>query len=202
MGDDYSIEKLLAKATNPLDPQPDKEAVKEFCSQISKEDDGYQTALRFLAHKIQSPQEGEALHSLLVLEECVKSCGSSFHSEVGKFRFLNELIKVVSPKYLGNRASPKVKTKVIELMFKWSVELKQEPKIFEAYQMLKRQGVVTEDPVHIIQHCEPPPPPRAAKTAFFEDEETSEMLQKLLQVVIHKIYKLLNRLIKNMVKDL
>lgn len=36
--------------------------------------------------------------SLQVLETCMKSCGKRFHDEVGKFRFLNELIKVVSPK--------------------------------------------------------------------------------------------------------
>lgn len=28
----------------------------------------------------------------------MKNCGKRFHNEVGKFRFLNELIKVVSPK--------------------------------------------------------------------------------------------------------
>lgn len=28
----------------------------------------------------------------------MKNCGQRFHNEVGKFRFLNELIKVVSPK--------------------------------------------------------------------------------------------------------
>ncbi|PNI49043.1 GGA1 isoform 16, partial [Pan troglodytes] len=39
----------------------------------------------------------------------MKSCGKRFHDEVGKFRFLNELIKVVSPKYLGSRTSEKVK---------------------------------------------------------------------------------------------
>lgn len=33
-----------------------------------------------------------------VLETCMKNCGKKFHNEVGKFRFLNELIKVVSPK--------------------------------------------------------------------------------------------------------
>lgn len=33
----------------------------------------------------------------------MKSCGKRFHDEVGKFRFLNELIKVVSPK-VGLRA--------------------------------------------------------------------------------------------------
>lgn len=29
---------------------------------------------------------------------CVNHCGGKFHSEVAKFRFLNELIKVLSPK--------------------------------------------------------------------------------------------------------
>lgn len=35
-------------------------------------------------------------------------------------------------------------------MFIWSMELKNESKIFDAYQMLKRQGVVIEDPVYIL----------------------------------------------------
>ncbi len=40
------------------------------------------------------------LNNLQVLETCMKNCGKRFHSEVGKFRFLNELIKVVSPKVM------------------------------------------------------------------------------------------------------
>ena len=32
------------------------------------------------------------------LEACMKHCGRRFHQEVGKFRFLNEIIKVISPK--------------------------------------------------------------------------------------------------------
>uniref|UniRef100_A0A8C9P6Z9 VHS domain-containing protein n=1 Tax=Spermophilus dauricus TaxID=99837 RepID=A0A8C9P6Z9_SPEDA len=51
-----------------------------------------------LAHKIQSPQEKEALYALTVLETCMNHCGEKFHNEVAKFRFLNELIKVLSPK--------------------------------------------------------------------------------------------------------
>ena len=46
------------------------------------------------------PQEREAIQSLAVLEAAVKSCGPVFHTEVGKFKFLNEMIKLVSPKYL------------------------------------------------------------------------------------------------------
>lgn len=53
-------------------------------------------------------------------------------------------------KYLGNRASTKVKQKIVEMLYVWSFELKMESKIAEAYQMLKRQGVVIEDPVYIL----------------------------------------------------
>lgn len=100
----------------------------------------------------------------------MKNCGRRFHSEVGKFKFLNELIKVVSPKvsnmfhqnytvkifkfmfplilrytsfivqYLGDKVSEKVKNKVIEMLFSWTVSLPDEAKICEAYQMLKSQG--------------------------------------------------------------
>lgn len=57
-----------------------------------------QIACRLIGHKIQSPQEREALQALIVAEACVKNCGEAFHREVGKFRFLNELIKLISPK--------------------------------------------------------------------------------------------------------
>lgn len=38
---------------------------------------------------------------LQVLEMCVNNCGEKFHNEIAKFRFLNELIKVLSPKVGG-----------------------------------------------------------------------------------------------------
>jgi ADP-ribosylation factor-binding protein GGA len=37
--------------------------------------------------------------------------------------------------------SEKVKTKVIELLFSWTLALPEEAKIKDAYHMLKRQGV-------------------------------------------------------------
>ena len=36
--------------------------------------------------------------SFQLLEACVKNCGQRFHQELGKFRFLNELIRMISPK--------------------------------------------------------------------------------------------------------
>ena len=95
-------------------------------------------------------QEREAVQALAVLEACVKSCGTTFHSEVGKFKFLNEMIKLVSPRYMAHQTPEHIKKKVIEMLFVWTrEELKDEPKIKEAYIMLKKQGIVKEDPVHV-----------------------------------------------------
>ena len=57
----------------------------------------------------------------------------------------------ISLQYLGERTSERVKKKVIEVMYSWTTGLKHESKIVEAYDMLKRQGIVTEDPVYIDQ---------------------------------------------------
>lgn len=100
----------------------------------------------------------------------MKNCGRRFHNEVGKYRFLNELIKVVSPmvshlqmdfylkqmksaltvcfsslpgfQYMGDSAPEKVKMKIVEMLYSWTVAFPNEVKISEAYQTLKRQGTL------------------------------------------------------------
>ena len=112
-----------------------------------------------------------------LLEACVKNCGKPLHQELGKFRFLNELIRIISPKvayctfevnvfrcallyawvplcclllcswfcclnwqYLASEISENTKKKVKELLYSWKIGLPHEPKIAEAYEMLKKQG--------------------------------------------------------------
>ncbi|KAH0616916.1 hypothetical protein JD844_028380 [Phrynosoma platyrhinos] len=96
-----TLESRINKATNPLNKDLEWDSINAFCDQLNKELEGPPLATRLLAHKIQSPQEWEAIQALTVLESCMKNCGKRFHDEVGKFRFLNELIKVVSPKMLA-----------------------------------------------------------------------------------------------------
>ncbi|OWK11502.1 hypothetical protein Celaphus_00007011 [Cervus elaphus hippelaphus] len=74
--------------------EQDWSAIQNFCDQVNTDPNGSTHAPWLLAHKIQSPQEKEALYALTVLETCVNHCGEKFHNEVAKFRFLNELIKV------------------------------------------------------------------------------------------------------------
>uniref|UniRef100_A0A8D2AWZ8 Golgi associated, gamma adaptin ear containing, ARF binding protein 3 n=1 Tax=Sciurus vulgaris TaxID=55149 RepID=A0A8D2AWZ8_SCIVU len=196
-----SLESWLNKATNPSNRQEDWEYIIGFCDQINKELEGPQIAVRLLAHKIQSPQEWEAVQALTVLEACMKNCGRRFHNEVGKFRFLNELIKVVSPKYLGDRVSEKVKTKVIELLYSWTMALPEEAKIKDAYHMLKRQGIVQSDPSIPMDRTLIPSPPPRPKNPVFDDEEKSKLLAKLLKSKNPDDLQEANKLIKSMVKE-
>ncbi|XP_009082478.1 PREDICTED: ADP-ribosylation factor-binding protein GGA2, partial [Acanthisitta chloris] len=158
-------------------------------------------ALRLLAHKIQSPQEREALHALTVLETCVNNCGDRFHSEIAKFRFLNELIKVLSPKYYGTWSSEKVKLRVTEVLFSWTVWFPQEVKIRDAYQMLKKQGIVKEDPKLPEDKILPPPSPRPQNSIFDTDEEKSKLLAKLLKSSHPKDLQAANHLIQSVIKE-
>ncbi|XP_063052782.1 ADP-ribosylation factor-binding protein GGA1 isoform X2 [Engraulis encrasicolus] len=198
--DEGSLESRINKATNPLNRETDWESIEAFCERLNNDPEGPQLATRLLAHKIQSPQEWEAMQALTALETCMKSCGKRFHSEVGKFRFLNELIKVVSPKYLGSRAPETVKKKVLEVMYSWTLALPEETKISDAYQMLKKQGIVKQDPT-LPDNSPLPLPPARPKNAIFEDEEKSKMLSRLLNSTHPEDLRAANKLIKEMVQE-
>ncbi|XP_034258932.1 ADP-ribosylation factor-binding protein GGA1 [Pantherophis guttatus] len=195
-----TLESKINRATNPLNKDLEWDNINAFCDQLNKELEGPPLATRLLAHKIQSPQEWEAMQALTVLEACMKNCGKRFHDEVGKFRFLNELIKVVSPKYLGNRTPEKVKSKILELMYSWTLGLPEEVKITEAYQMLKKQGIVKCDPKLPDDAPFALPPPRP-KNAIFDDEEKSKMLARLLKSSHPEDLRAANKLIKEMVQE-
>ncbi|BFZ02797.1 hypothetical protein BsWGS_05836 [Bradybaena similaris] len=197
---DDTIEILLNRATDPSMKEEDWDKITAFCDRVNAELEGPLLSTRLLAHKIQSPQEKEALFALTTLEACVKNCGRYFHQEIGKFRFLNELIKVVSPKYLGNRTSEKVKKRCVEILYSWYKGLSHEPKIGEAYKMLKSQGIVKEDPVYMDRTFSPFPPPKPRK-ADFEDDEKAKTLERLLRSKNPEDLQAANRLIKNMVKE-
>ncbi|XP_077842683.1 ADP-ribosylation factor-binding protein GGA2 isoform X3 [Macaca mulatta] len=181
--------------------EQDWSAIQNFCEQVNTDPNGPTHAPWLLAHKIQSPQEKEALYALTVLEMCMNHCGEKFHSEVAKFRFLNELIKVLSPKYLGSWATEKVKGRVIEILFSWTVWFPEDIKIRDAYQMLKKQGIIKQDPKLPVDKILPPPSPWPKSSIFDADEEKSKLLTRLLKSNHPEDLQAANRLIKNLVKE-
>ncbi|CAG4971352.1 unnamed protein product [Colias eurytheme] len=196
-----SLEALILKATHESLPQPDGAAIEAFCAIMRDAAEGPHLAAQALASRIHVQNAREAILALSMLDRCMRKSDSNFHAEIGKFRFLNEMIKLVSPKYLADRTAPEVRTRVLQLLHAWSIEYPKETKFKVAYDMLKNQGVIKETP-------QPLPPedvavtsrPRA-KNAIFEDEEKSKLLQKLLQSKKPEDLQHANRLIKTMVKE-
>ncbi|CAL7949486.1 unnamed protein product [Xylocopa violacea] len=106
-----SLEALIQRVTNPQNQRPDVAATEAFCVMLTKEPEGIQIGTKLLALRIQSSNENEALQALTLLDTCMRRCGPSFHAEIGKFRFLNEMIRLVSPKYLGGKTPTMVRQK-------------------------------------------------------------------------------------------
>ena len=193
------IERLFYQATNPCNEREDVNVIKQFCDTVCQSPEGPLIATRLLAHKIQSPHDQEALLALAVLEASVKSCGMDFQAEIGKFRFLNEMVKLVSPKYSGSRTPSHVKLKVIELLYVWTREIPHETKILEAYEMLKSQGLIESDPDYVkgaVFHTSVTP--RTTKSDL--DDADSKRLQKLLHSSNPEDIEAANQIIKSMVK--
>ncbi|XP_073331785.1 ADP-ribosylation factor-binding protein GGA1-like [Pagrus major] len=195
-----TLESLLSQATDPNNQEDRWDCIQGFYELVNQETDGPQVAIRILSHKIQSPQEKEALQALTVLEACMNNCGKRFHSEAAKFRFLNELIKVLTPKYFGAWTPQKVKDRVTEVLYGWTLWLKEEPKIQEAYRMLKKQGIVKKDPKLPETVIMAPPPQRTADSVF-DQEDKATLLARLLKSARPEDLETANRLIKSTIKE-
>uniref|UniRef100_A0A8C7YJ28 Golgi associated, gamma adaptin ear containing, ARF binding protein 3b n=1 Tax=Oryzias sinensis TaxID=183150 RepID=A0A8C7YJ28_9TELE len=185
-----------------------------------------QIAVPLLLHKICS-QEWEALQALTVgsrchqahfcpkltqplmqimcyvqvLEACMKNCGKRFHREVGRYRYLNELVKLVSPMYVGASTPEKVKKRIIEMLCSWRVAFPNETKINDAYTALKKQGLVTHEPELPVDKTLIPSPPTRPKHPVFDNEDMGKLLAELLRSKNPEDLQEANRLIKNMVKE-
>lgn len=146
----------------------------------------------------------------------------SFQAEVGKNRFLNELIHLVSPNCNGIHTHELIKNKIIELLRMWSLQFPKEITIIEALDALKRQGVIKVifQYISIMKFCimllfilwqdlifENT---RQSKSSVSKNEtskmsilngEKSLLLQKLLKSKKPEDLKAANQLIQSMVQE-
>ncbi|KAK9892889.1 hypothetical protein WA026_022570 [Henosepilachna vigintioctopunctata] len=195
-----SLEALLLKATSSANQNMDTAALEAFCTLVNKEKDGAHIGVKVISNRMHSAVEKEVLQTLNVLDNCMSRCGTHFQAEVGKFRFLNEMIKLVSPKYLGCQTPVVVKQKVLQLLYVWTLDFPKESKIKEAYEMLRKQGVIREIPNPNVA-VETNNIPKKKSNSIFQDEEKSKVLQKLLQSKDPEDIQAANWLIKSMVKE-
>ncbi|KAL5103012.1 ADP-ribosylation factor-binding protein GGA3 [Taenia crassiceps] len=199
-----SLENMITEVTSPLTTHIDLNAFKRIYDRINGDPHGPEVALRLLAHKIQSPQEKEALSALVILDLCVQNCGPNFHKELGKFKFLNELMKILLPKHLGDFTPPIVRDKCIMLMFAWQRDLGDTyPKLREAYHALKAQNIVTVDPVVPNEaECDEQYNHQIASRAdIFKSSRYKDKLDRLLKSKNPEDLREANAIIKNIVNE-
>ncbi|XP_068176742.1 ADP-ribosylation factor-binding protein GGA1-like [Antennarius striatus] len=128
------------------------------------------------------------------------NCGKRFHGEAAKFRFLNELIKLLSPKHRGSWTPQRVKDRVTEVLYGWTLWHKDDDKIQEAYRMLKKQGIVKKDPKLPTPVIMTPPPQRTTQSVF-DQEDKAKQLAKLLKSTHPEDLETANRLIKSTIRE-
>lgn len=113
----------------------------------------------------------------------MSKCGPKFHNEVGKFRFLNELIRLVSPQYDGDKTPKKIRDKILDLMLLWTINYPHEKKIKEAYDMLLKRGVrhETAKPQIVQNNNKPAESSPDVKLREKAEPDLSAKLQRLLR---------------------
>ncbi|XP_016948533.1 ADP-ribosylation factor-binding protein GGA2 [Drosophila biarmipes] len=137
--DESIMEEMLERATNPA-KKIDEMGVQMFCIVVKSNAQLVHKAQEMIVAKVRSPNVTEATRAISLLEECMTQCGEEFQDEAAKFRFLNELIRLVSKKYMGAETPHEVKQRIMECLLLWTTEFPQRQKIRDAYDMLRKEG--------------------------------------------------------------
>ncbi|GMT06255.1 hypothetical protein PENTCL1PPCAC_28429, partial [Pristionchus entomophagus] len=194
------VEFYISRATDPfLDEEQRSHSALSLCEKVNDEAEAAQISVNILAHRLLTPNQDEALFVLQTIESLAQRCGAKVHTKIGKYRFLNQMVKLISPKHNASTSSDKVREKTVALLFVWQKQMRHIEKFKEVYDNLREHNVIRADPEveeDAILTLAPPPP----KLAPFEDEEKAQLLKHLLKSSDPNDLQAANRLIKTLVK--
>ncbi|KAI6202502.1 ADP-ribosylation factor-binding protein GGA1 [Aphelenchoides besseyi] len=199
--DENSLEFFIARATDHFqtNDQQQNEYINRICTHLETDFDGPYVALKLLSHKMLSPDQVEAFKALNTMESLVSRCGLRVENEVGKYKFLNQFIRLLSPKYQGLQTSDKVRDKAISLLHTWRHSMRQLHKLTRVYDELIEQKIVDADCL-MEQSQIPKLSIRRMAASSVKDEEQSRLLTHLLYSKNPQDLQAANRMIKTIVK--
>ncbi|XP_055530887.1 ADP-ribosylation factor-binding protein GGA1 isoform X2 [Wyeomyia smithii] len=191
-----ALDNYLRKAVNPNNNDLDISALDQFCLILKKDPKLMINGSKLLAERIQSSNTKEVLLSLEALEECMETCGKEFQSEINKFRFLNELIKLVSKKYNGDKTPREVSERILNILLTWTNKYDNCVKIQEAYHLLKTQGIEHHPQQNVVVKSTP----KSASRSNL-DEKDFFKLRELIHSSKQEDRDKANLLIQNFYRD-
>jgi hypothetical protein len=113
----------------------------EICDTINASEDGPKDAVKVMRKRFALKQQATTALTLKLLEVCVKNCGKRFHVHIATKEFIQELIKIISPKY---NPSVELQNQVLGLIQSWAYAFQSSPELKEVskqYQELKAKGI-------------------------------------------------------------
>ncbi|KHN70884.1 Target of Myb protein 1 [Toxocara canis] len=116
----------------------------EICDFINNTADGGRDAIRAIRkrlHTQMSKNNAIVMYTLTVLETCVKNCDIRFHELVCQKDFINELVKLIGPKF---DAPQVIQERVLSLIQSWNDAFRGDPRlqgVCQVYDELKAKGV-------------------------------------------------------------
>ncbi|XP_011202339.2 ADP-ribosylation factor-binding protein GGA3 [Bactrocera dorsalis] len=184
------MEEMLDRATNPSRENIDELSSQMFCMVVRSNPTLVDKALKMIMTKVRSKDITESTRAINLLEECMSKCGPEFQAEVAKFRFLNELVYLVSKKFQGGETPAAIKKRIIECLLLWTAEYPQKVKIQEVYKKLCLESEVDQAATPVVES---------------KRESTLGIDEKMLSMLINskdpENYKRANLLIQNRVKQ-
>lgn len=133
------FKEMLNRALIPQNEKPDKLAIEIISTLIKNEESFIEYAKKELLKKIQSSDEKEAIKAVLVLKECFENGGQAFQKEIAKYRFLNDLIRMVSKKYLGNETPEELKNEILNFLNFCSIQYPNHKNFEESFNLLRNE---------------------------------------------------------------
>ncbi|KAK9295452.1 hypothetical protein QLX08_010231 [Tetragonisca angustula] len=133
-----NFDKLLEKATSHYQLEPDWVAILQICDLIRQGDVQPKIALAAIKKKMTNANPHVALYALLVLESCVKNCGTLIHDEIGTKQYMEQLKELVKTTTHEN-----VKLKTLELIQAWAHAFRNSPKyraVQDTLNIMKAEG--------------------------------------------------------------
>uniref|UniRef100_A0A8R1DS95 Uncharacterized protein n=1 Tax=Caenorhabditis japonica TaxID=281687 RepID=A0A8R1DS95_CAEJA len=193
------IDYWVCRATDRFIGSAERSKALDFIIESIHTDSVTAVAVDLFSHKLSSPSHEEAMLTVFALDYLVRNGGEKVHERCGRYRFLNELVKLLAPKYNGKITSDALKNEIIKLLFIWQLSIKHIPKYKQVYDSLKSSKIILEDPQ--VQETEVPvfqAPP--ARSSVFDDESQALLLKSLLSSNRPEDLQTANNLIKSLVE--
>ncbi|XP_055384804.1 ADP-ribosylation factor-binding protein GGA1 isoform X2 [Condylostylus longicornis] len=167
-----------------------------FANMIRGDSRFVEEAIELILTKINSKDISESVRSLEILEECMSRSGADFQSEISKYRFLNQLSKLVSIKHDGNTTAKEIKDKIMDCFLLWTAQYPEKEKIKAVYDGLKKEGIQdTNSSSNVTINC------TYQRKTNLMDKEDEKKFRRLLQSTNKEDIKKANLLIQHYVKQ-